>query len=115
MTNIPRDRALDGTLGILQDGYEFIWRCQAYHSEIFLTRFVGKKAVCVHGPEAAALFYDESKLQRRQAVPRRVVTSLFGKGAVQRVGDSARARYGRARRPSAAIAEPHGSARRREG
>ncbi len=85
---IPRDSALDGAIGVLSDGYEYIWkRCQQYRSDIFLTRLMGQPAVCVHGPEAGALFYDESKLQRHGAVPRRVVTSLFGKGAVHTLDD----------------------------
>jgi fatty-acid peroxygenase len=39
--------------------------------------------VCLQGRHAAAVFYDEQRFQRAGAVPRRVVTSLFGKGGVQ--------------------------------
>lgn len=90
MSTIPRDPAFDSTLALLREGYDFIWsRCRRFESDIFLTRVMGKRAVCIHGREAAELFYDESKLQRRGAVPRRVVTSLFGKGGVQTLDDAA--------------------------
>jgi fatty-acid peroxygenase len=88
--DIPRDPAIDSTIFILRDGYEFIWkRCQRLGSVAFRTRIMGQKAVCIHGPDAAQLFYDEGKLQRRHAMPRRVVTSLFGKNAVHTLDDAA--------------------------
>jgi fatty-acid peroxygenase len=90
MSQIARDPALDSTLAILKDGYDFIWnRCQRLDSELFTTRVMGMKTVCIHGREAAELFYDESKFQRHGALPRRVVTSLFGKKAVHTLDDAA--------------------------
>lgn len=89
MATIPRDPAIDSTLDLLRDGYAFIWnRCQRYKSDIFSTRVLGKPTICLHGPEAAALFYDESKFARHGALPRRVVTSLFGKNAVHTLDDA---------------------------
>ncbi|HZU32571.1 MAG TPA: cytochrome P450, partial [Candidatus Angelobacter sp.] len=83
MTQIPRDPAIDSTLNMLREGYDFIWnRCRRFGSDIFQTRILGQRTICIHGPEAAELFYDESKFQRRNAIPRRVVTSLFGKNAL---------------------------------
>jgi fatty-acid peroxygenase len=83
MTKIPHDRAIDSTLNMLREGYNFIWnRCRRFGSDIFQTRIMGQRAICIHGPEAAELFYDELKFQRRNAIPRRVVTSLFGKNAL---------------------------------
>jgi fatty-acid peroxygenase len=79
----PRDPAIDSTLSIWREGYEFIWnRCRRLGSDIFLTRVLGKRAICIHGREAATVFYDRMKLERHGALPRRVITSLFGKGAV---------------------------------
>lgn len=87
---IPRDPALDSTLAVLRDGYTFIWdRCRQFNSDLFLTRVLGQRAVCIHGREAASLFYDEDRFERHPALPRRVVTSLFGKGAVHTLDDSA--------------------------
>ena len=90
MSNIPRDPAIDSTLALWREGYEFIWnRCRRYDSDLFLTRVMGRKTVCIHGVEAAALFYDERKFARHGGLPRRVVTSLFGKGAVHTLDDAA--------------------------
>jgi fatty-acid peroxygenase len=80
----PSDPALDSTWYLLRDGYEFITkRCEALDTDYFVTRLLGKRVICLRGEEAAALFYDETRFERRRAVPRRVVTSLFGKGGVQ--------------------------------
>jgi fatty-acid peroxygenase len=81
---LPADPAFDSTLGLLKEGYEFIAnRRRALDSDFFTTRLMGKRFVCMQGPDAAALFYDEGRMERRGAIPRRVVTSLFGKGGVQ--------------------------------
>lgn len=91
---MPADPALDSTLALLSEGYEFIAnRCRALDTDLFLTRLMGKRFVCMQGSDAAALFYDEGRFERRGAVPRRVVTSLFGKGGVQGMdGDDHRQR-----------------------
>jgi fatty-acid peroxygenase len=84
MSNVPRTAAIDSTLLLFRDGYDFIWkRCQRFGSDMFRTRLLGQKAVCIHGRDAARLFYDESKMQRADAVPRRVLTTLFGTTGVQ--------------------------------
>jgi len=89
MPQIPRDPAFDSTLAILNDGYEFIEnRCRRFGSDLFTTRIMGTKAVCMHGREAAEIFYDEARFQRHSALPRRVVTSLFGKGAIHTLDDA---------------------------
>jgi hypothetical protein len=80
MSNVARDPLFGGTLAVLIDGYDSIWkRCRRLHTDLFLTRVMGKRTVCIHGRDGAQLFYDESKFQRHGALPRRVVTSLFGK------------------------------------
>jgi len=56
-------------------------------AEAFSTRILGKEAVCIHGREAAALFYDPTRFERQGALPRRVVTSLFGKRAIHTLDD----------------------------
>jgi fatty-acid peroxygenase len=81
---IPADPALDSTLNLMREGYEFIAnRCRALDADMFVTRLMGKSFVCMRGADAAALFYDERRFERGGAIPRRVVTSLFGKGGVQ--------------------------------
>jgi fatty-acid peroxygenase len=84
----PHDPILDLSLAILFDGYEAIWkRCRRLGTDHFTTRVLGRPAICLHGGEAAKLFYDEERVRRRRAIPRRVVTSLFGKGAVHTLDD----------------------------
>jgi fatty-acid peroxygenase len=89
MSAIPHDPLPDATVAMLRDGYEFISkRCARFESDLFQTRVMGKRTVCIHGREAAELFYDDTKMQRHGAVPRRVVTSLFGKRAVHTLDDA---------------------------
>lgn len=93
MSSIPRDPALDSTLSMMREGYEFIWnRCRRFHGDLFTARVMGRPAVCIHGREAAELFYDPDKLERRGALPRRVATSLFGTRAVHSLDDDAHRR-----------------------
>lgn len=93
MSSIPRDPALDSTLSMMREGYEFIWnRCRRFDSDLFTARVMGRPAVCIHGREAAELFYDARKLERRGALPRRVVTSLFGTRTVHTLDDDAHRR-----------------------
>lgn len=90
MANIPQDKTLDSTLALLRDGYTFIRkRCQRYQSDIFQTRLMGQKTICMHGEEAAKIFYDGERFMRNGAVPKRVQKSLFGKNAVQTMDDAA--------------------------
>jgi fatty-acid peroxygenase len=93
MSSIPRDPALDSTLSVMREGYEFIWnRCRRFHSDLFTARVMGRPTVCIHGREAAELFYDPRKLERRGALPRRLLTSLFGTRGVQTLDDDAHRR-----------------------
>jgi len=93
MSSIPHDPALDSTLSLMHEGYEFIWnRCRRFHSDLFTARVMGRPVVCIHGREAAELFYDTRRLGRGGALPRRVVTSLFGTRAVHTLDDDAHRR-----------------------
>jgi fatty-acid peroxygenase len=90
MSAIPRDPWPDSTLALLRDGYTFIpKRCERYRSDLFETRLMLQRAVCVHGPEAAEVFYDPARFRRADAVPGRVRKTLFGEGAVQGLDDAA--------------------------
>lgn len=87
---IPRDKTLDATLSLLSDGYEFIGkRCRKYGTDIFQTRLMGKRMVCISGEEAARIFYDPTRFQREGVLPYRIKASLFGKGGVQTLGGDA--------------------------
>ncbi len=81
---IPREDGIDHTLPLLKEGYEFIMnRKRSFNSQIFETRIMGKKSVCMSGRDAAQVFYDTDMFKREDAAPNRLVQTLFGKNGVQ--------------------------------
>ncbi|MBT2215766.1 cytochrome P450 [Virgibacillus dakarensis] len=81
---VPREKTIDDTFKVLTEGYMYIPNRRArLRSNIFITRLLGQKVICIGGEEAAQLFYDTEKFQRKGAVPNRIQESLFGKKAVQ--------------------------------
>lgn len=81
---MPEDAGFDRTLSVLKEGYEFIMnRSESLDSDVFETRIMGEKAICLTGSEAAELFYDDTRFRRRDAAPSRVEKTLFGEGGVQ--------------------------------
>jgi fatty-acid peroxygenase len=84
MPRVPVDKSPDSTLALLSDGYRFIAsRCRRYRSDIFETRLMLEKAVCVLGEEAARMFYDADRFTRRGAMPRPTLMLLQDRGSVQ--------------------------------
>lgn len=84
MTRIPKDAAPDSTLSFLADPYRFIGaRARELDSDVFETRLLGQRTVCLVGRDAGALFYDTSKMQRAGAMPGRILKTLLGEGGVQ--------------------------------
>lgn len=70
MPRIPRDKRFDSTLALFRDPYEFISkRCRRYGSDLFQTRLLLQKTICMTGPQAAELFSDQSRFIRRHARP----------------------------------------------
>ncbi|HEX5564723.1 MAG TPA: cytochrome P450 [Sporosarcina sp.] len=87
---IPVDKGLDHTFDLLTEGYHFMRnRFDELGTDIFETRLMGKKMICMKGPEAVELMYDSSKFQRSGAVPKRIQKSLFGEGGVQTLDGNA--------------------------
>jgi fatty-acid peroxygenase len=75
---------MDETLTFLRKPYDFISEgCERRGSDVFETRLMLRPTICMKGREAAAIFYDEERFQRRGAAPLRVQQSLFGHGGVQ--------------------------------
>lgn len=84
MMTIPREQGLDNTLTMLTEGFNYILiRRNRFCSNIFQTRLLGQKVICIGGEEAAEIFYDEAKFKRKGAAPNRIKESLFGKKGVQ--------------------------------
>lgn len=80
---------LADTLALLKDGYLFLPRRRERGAGVVEVRFLGERVACVGGPEAAAVFYDESKFTRDGALPRFVQKTLTGEGGVQTLDGAA--------------------------
>lgn len=86
--DVPVHRGIDQSLALLREGYRFTERRRregagpAPADRAVELRLLGQPAVLVGGPEAVRFFYDGTLFRRRDAVPRPLATTLFGKGAV---------------------------------
>ncbi|MGM9974882.1 MAG: cytochrome P450 [Clostridiaceae bacterium] len=81
---IPKDKGIDNTFNLLKEGYLFIKnRGDKLHSDIFETRLMGQKAICLIGEEGSRLFYNPELFIRKGAAPKRVQKTLFGVNAIQ--------------------------------
>jgi fatty-acid peroxygenase len=81
---IPCDKTIDNSLLLLLEGYSFIQnRCYKYKTDIFQTRLLGQKAICMTGEEAAKVFYDNNYFKRKEVAPKRVQKTLTGQNGVQ--------------------------------
>jgi fatty-acid peroxygenase len=84
MTEIPRDNSFDSTISLFFNGYNFIGRkSERIQSDIFETRLMLHKAICLRGERWAEIFYDDNKFQRIGAFPRRGLKTLVGENGVQ--------------------------------
>ncbi|MDG5789642.1 cytochrome P450 [Evansella sp. AB-P1] len=81
---LPHEKGLDNSITLMQEGYLFIKnRVEKYQSDLFEARLLGQRVICMHGEEAAKIFYDTEFFQRKGATPKRVQKSLFGENAIQ--------------------------------
>ncbi|WP_330587569.1 cytochrome P450 family protein [Anaerocolumna sedimenticola] len=88
--NVPKDKTLDNSMALLMEGYEFIPnRCRKYQSDLFITRLLGEKVICISGVDASKIFYDNQKFTRKGAAPKRVQKTLFGVNGVQALDGNA--------------------------
>lgn len=84
LNNIPKDKCLDNTCKLLLEGYNFIPnRCRKFKSDLFRTRLMGQRVICMSGKNAAGLFYDKVLFTRKGAIPERIQKTLFGVKAIQ--------------------------------
>ncbi len=87
--NLPKDKCFDNTLRLLLEGYLFIpSRCYQLRTDIFETRLMGKRVICMSGEDAAEIFYNNQLFTRKGAMPSRIQNSLFGKKAIQTLDGS---------------------------
>jgi fatty-acid peroxygenase len=89
-TALPVHRAIlqapgyDNTIALLEEGYRFIGnRCDELGTDIFGTRLMLRRVVCVRGEAAARMFYQPGRFTRRGAVPPSTLATLQGPGSAQ--------------------------------
>lgn len=88
-TRAPRGR-WDSTVPLLRHGYTFIGReCERLGSDVFATRLLGARTICMRGHEAARLLYDEERFQREGALPGFAKRTLTGDRGVQTLDGAA--------------------------
>ncbi|MDF2067756.1 cytochrome P450 [Bacillus sp. Cr_A10] len=87
---MPREEGIDHSLSFLREGYLYIPnRRKSFSSNVYETRLLGQKAICIGGKEAAEIFYDDEKFLRNGVAPKRVQKTLFGVGGVQSLDNEA--------------------------
>jgi fatty-acid peroxygenase len=83
MPPLPRDGAPNSTLALLSEGYAFIPnRCRRLGTDIFATRLMLRRAICMQGEEAARVFYEPDRFTRRSALPASTLRLLQDRGSV---------------------------------
>jgi fatty-acid peroxygenase len=83
VARIPRERSPDSTLALLADGYLFVSRrCRRYQTDVFATRLMLRRAVCVLGEDAARMFYEPGRFTRQGATPITALRLLQDEGCV---------------------------------
>jgi fatty-acid peroxygenase len=82
---VPRAPGFDNTLALLAEGYRYIpARCEALGSDVFSTRLMLRKTLCVRGEDAVRMFYQPGRFTRRGALPPTTLALLqdFGSALV---------------------------------
>lgn len=88
--SIPKEQGIDHSLDFLREGYHYVAnRRKSFQSNVFETRLLGERAICLGGEEGANLFYDADKFVREEAAPKRLLKTLFGEDGVQTLDGSA--------------------------
>lgn len=79
-----KEKGIDHSLDVLREGNLYILnRRHSFQSDVFETRLLGQKAICMGGEEAAELFYDTEKFKRHRVAPGPVKKTLLGENSVQ--------------------------------
>ena len=69
MSSIPSAKGIDSTLALLRNPYEFIPdTCRDLEGDLFETRILFQKTICMTGAAAAEVFYSEDGLVRAGAI-----------------------------------------------
>ena len=75
---------IDSTLYFLRRPYDLVSAvCSRSGSDMFETRLLLRRTVCLRGEAAAEMFYDKTRMSRDGAMPEPVRATLTGKGGIQ--------------------------------
>ena len=90
MAKIPQLTKLDSTMELMRIPYKFISKsCKQLNSEIFATRIMFQKTICMTGQDASKLFYTSENIIRKGAAPEMLKATLLGKGGVSQLDGEA--------------------------
>jgi fatty-acid peroxygenase len=82
--SVPKDLGFDHSIKLLTEGYLFLPKYKdKLKTNLFLTRIMGQKVICMSGKEAAKMFYDQRLFTRSGTMPNRIKETLFGKNSIQ--------------------------------
>jgi fatty-acid peroxygenase len=80
---VPADGGFDHTLALLSEGYRFLPdRFEHFGCDVFTTRLMLRRALCVRGEDAARMFYQPGRFTRRHALPPTTMALLQDYGSV---------------------------------
>lgn len=89
MSSMPSATGFDSTLALLRNPYGFIRQtCRHLDADLFETRILLHKTICMTGAAAAEAFYREEQLIREGSMPSRIQKTLLGEGGVQGLDDA---------------------------
>src|SRR3546814_18353229 len=81
---LPRDGRIDSTAALLAAPYDYVREtCARFGSDLFEARLLLRRTTRMRGPEAAALFSDESRIKRHGATQATVRATLVRKSGRQ--------------------------------
>jgi fatty-acid peroxygenase len=84
MSSIPSAKGIDSTLALLRNPYGFIPdACRDLEGDLFETRILLQKTICMTGAAAAEVFYSEDGLVRAGSMPKRIQKTLLGEKGIQ--------------------------------
>ena len=90
LARAPRARGFDNSLALLAEGYAFMPRRHAaLDSDMFATRLMLRRALCVRGEDAARMFYQPGRFTRRHALPATTLALLQDFGSVMTLDGAA--------------------------
>jgi fatty-acid peroxygenase len=79
----------DRSVPLRRVGYPYLLRLrERWHTGTAEIRLLGRRTTVLSGPEGVRLFYNEDLMRRRDALPRPLARTLFGRGAVHGLDDA---------------------------